>query len=196
MLEALEGRTLGVEKYPLGIGVQELAVGGRRLLHTRLRRLMMLNLTSLPCAPNSIAHAHTPNRSPANPYYPCMCVIGTRDVVRGDSPPAARPQHFWACELGDADGKGSPILHEYTKKSEYFTLKNGDKVRGGAGDCLLLLRRYYHRAVEDTNGLTFKRWEEKKGEILVVNSSELRAVQGRQANDFMCCTSHQSTQAS
>ena len=39
-----------------------------------------------------------------------------------------RPGHFWACELGDADGKGSPILHEYTKKSEYFTLKNGDKV--------------------------------------------------------------------
>lgn len=114
-----------------------------------------------------------------------MCVIGTRDVVGGDSPPAARPQHFWACELGDADGKGSPILHEYTKKSEYFTLKNGDKVRGDAGDCLLLLRRYYHRAVEDTNGLTFKRWEEKKGEILVVNSSELRAVQGRQANDFV-----------
>ena len=35
-----------------------------------------------------------------------------------------------------------------------------------------------------SNGLTFKRWE-KKGEILVVNSSELRAVQGRQANDFV-----------
>ena len=76
-------------------------------------------------------------------------------------------------------------MHTYTNKSEYFTLKNGDKVRGGAGDCLLLLRRYYHRAVEDPNGLTFKRWEEKQGDILVVNSSELRAVQGRQANDFV-----------
>ena len=73
-----------------------------------------------------------------DPYYPCMCVIGARDVVEGDSPPAARPQHFWACELGDADGKGSPILHEYAKKSAYFTLKNGDKVRGNTGDCLLL----------------------------------------------------------
>ena len=76
-------------------------------------------------------------------------------------------------------------MHTCTNKSEYFTLKNGDKVRGDAGDCLLLLRRYYHRAVEDPNGLTFKRWEEKQGDILVVNSSELRAVQGRQANDFV-----------
>ena len=36
-------------------------------------------------------------------------------------------------------------------------------------------------------GLTFKQWQAKKGEILVVNSSELRAVQGHQKNDFVLC---------
>ena len=130
-----------------------------------------------------------------------------------------RPGHFWACELGDADGTGSPILHTFTKKNEYaarpaaaplhtlppaargdqhtppctcwccccryFTLSNGVKVRGDAGECLLLLRRYYHRVAEDAQGLTFKRQEPKKGEIFVVNSSELRAVQGHQKNDFI-----------
>ena len=34
-------------------------------------------------------------------------------------------------------------------------------------------------------GLTFKQWQAKKGEVLVVNSSELRAVQGHQKNDFV-----------
>ena len=47
------------------------------------------------------------------------------------------------------------------------------------------LYRYYHRTADDTQGLTFKRWEAKKGEILVLNSSELRAVQGHQKNDFI-----------
>ena len=98
-----------------------------------------------------------------------------------------RPGHFWACELGDADGKGSPIIHTFTKKSEYFTLSNGQKMRGDAGECLLLIRRYFHRTVEDPSGLTFKLWAGKKGELLVVNSSELRAVQGHQKNDFVLC---------
>ena len=39
--------------------------------------------------------------------------------------------------------------------------------------------------VQDLSGLTFKRWQAKKGELLVVNSSELRAVQGHQKNDFV-----------
>ena len=47
------------------------------------------------------------------------------------------------------------------------------------------LYRYYHRTADDAQGLTFKRWEAKKGEILVLNSSELRAVQGHQKNDFI-----------
>ena len=58
-------------------------------------------------------------------------------------------------------------------------------MRGDAGECLLLLRRYYNRTADDAQGLTFKRWEAKKGEILVLNSSELRAVQGHQKNDFI-----------
>lgn len=37
------------------------------------------------------------------------------------------------------------------------------------------------------DGLTFKLWQGKKGELLVVNSSELRAVQGHQKNDFVLC---------
>ena len=58
------------------------------------------------------------------------------------------------------------------------------KYRGDEGDCLLLLRRYYHRTADDATGLTFMRWEAKKGEVLVVNSTELCAVQGQAACDF------------
>ena len=57
-------------------------------------------------------------------------------------------------------------------------------MRGDIGDHLLLIRRYFHRTAEDPTGLNFKQWQPKKGEILVVNSSELRAVEGHQANDF------------
>ena len=48
-----------------------------------------------------------------------------------------RPGHFWACELGDFDGKGSPLIHTFTKKSEYFKMSDGRKMRGDAGECLL-----------------------------------------------------------
>ena len=92
---------------------------------------------------------------------------------------------FGGAELGDADGKGSPIIHTFTKKNEVFTLSDGRKMRGDDGECLLLLRRYFHRTLEDLQGLTFKQWQGKKGEVHVVNSSELRAVQGHQKNDFV-----------
>ena len=108
-----------------------------------------------------------------------------RELWSKDEKKHLRPGHFWACQLDDADGKGSPILHEFKKKNEYFTLSNGEKVRGDPGECLLLLRCYYHRTAKDAQGLTFKRWVAKKGEILVLNSSELRAVQGHQKNDFI-----------
>ena len=52
------------------------------------------------------------------------------------------------------------------------------------GDCALLLSHYYHRVPDDPEGLTFVGWAAKEGEKLVVNSSELRAVQGRQECDF------------
>ena len=96
-----------------------------------------------------------------------------------------RPGHFWSAELGDADGKGSPILHTFTKKNEYFELSDGNKIRGDPGECVLLLQRYFRRTVEDTEGLTFKQELATKGEVLAVNSSELRAVQGHQKNDFV-----------
>lgn len=96
-----------------------------------------------------------------------------------------RPGHFWPCELGNFDGKGSPIIHTFTQKNESFTLSDGRKMRGDAGECLLLIRCYFHRTIEDTSGLTFKQEQGKKGELLVVNSSELRAVQGHQKNDFV-----------
>ena len=73
-----------------------------------------------------------------------------------------RPGHFWVCELGDADGKGSPVIHTFTKKNESFQLSDGRKICGDEGDCLLLIRRYYHRTVDDRTGLTFKRWQPQK----------------------------------
>jgi len=36
----------------------------------------------------------------------------------------------------------------------------------------------------DAEGLTFMRWQEKKGEVLAVNSSQVRAISGHQKNDF------------
>ena len=52
------------------------------------------------------------------------------------------------------------------------------------GDHALLLRCYFHRTADDPEGLTFVRWICRPGEKLVISSSELRAVQGRQACDF------------
>ncbi len=40
------------------------------------------------------------------------------------------------------------------------------------------MKRYYHRASDDPEGLTFKRWEAQPGEVLIINSSKFRAVQG------------------
>ena len=58
-------------------------------------------------------------------------------------------------------------------------------MRGDEGDFLLLIRHHYHRVADDADGLTFRRWAAKKGDVLVVNSSELRAVSGHQQNDFV-----------
>ena len=67
-------------------------------------------------------------------------------------------------------------------KEEYMGIT---RQRYDTGDCVLLIRCYYHRTADDPEGLTFVRWlGQKRGEILIVNSSELRAVQGRQECDF------------
>lgn len=106
-----------------------------------------------------------------------------------------RPGHFWACELGNADGKGSPILQGPFKKQQWWPPVEGEagwkpeyagipRYRYDEGECAILLRCYFHRTADDREGLTFLRWPGKAGEKLVINSSELRAVQGRQECDF------------
>ena len=54
-------------------------------------------------------------------------LVQARELWSNDEKKHLRPGHFWTCELGDADGKGSPILHIFTKKNEYFELSNGEK---------------------------------------------------------------------
>ena len=101
-----------------------------------------------------------------------------------------RPGHYWVCELGDADGKGSPILAgPFTEQTTWPPKENEPtwlpeyrgiaRLRYDAGDCALFLRRYYHRVPDDPEGLTFVREEAQATEKLVINSSELRAVQGK-----------------
>jgi len=113
-----------------------------------------------------------------------------------------RPGHFWACQLGDAglllgdaSRRGSPILAgPFDRRQQWPPLEGeaGWKVafrgikalRYDAGECAILLRCYYHRTADDPEGLTFLRHAKVGTEILVINSCELRAVQGRQKNDF------------
>mmetsp|Transcript_15096 Transcript_15096/g.47537 ORF Transcript_15096/g.47537 Transcript_15096/m.47537 type:complete len:168 (+) Transcript_15096:507-1010(+) len=106
-----------------------------------------------------------------------------------------RPGHFWAARLGDADGKGSPILAGPFKARTCWPPQEGEagwkadykgieRQRYDVGECAILLQCYYHRTVDDPEGLTFVLWKTKRGERLVVNSCELRAVQGRQECDF------------
>ena len=114
-----------------------------------------------------------------------------------------RPGHFWACERGDAGDlladtsrKGSPILAGPFNSRQFWPPNEGEPgwqeayqgipwLRYDPEECALLLRCYYHRVGDDAEGLTFVRWMGQKcGEVLVTNSSELRAVQGRQVCDF------------
>ena len=83
-----------------------------------------------------------------------------------------RPGHHWVAELGDADGEGSPVIKGPFQQQEYFEGLRFDK-----GDYALLVRRWYNRTPEDRMGLTFMRWEDpQKKKVLIINSSELRAV--------------------
>ena len=77
------------------------------------------------------------------------------------------------------------ILSLSSRSVRHALFSCGTQVRSDAGEWLLLRRRYYNRMADDAQGLTFKRWAAKKNEILVLNSSELRAVQGHQKNDFI-----------
>ena len=68
-----------------------------------------------------------------------FAAVQARELWSTEEKVHLRPGHFWAAELGDADGKGSPILHTFTKKNEYFTLSDGSKILGGPGECVQLL---------------------------------------------------------
>ena len=76
-----------------------------------------------------------------------------------------RPGHFWVCELGDVDGKGSPVAHIFSQKNEVNVASDGQKYRGDEGECLLLIRYYYHRMADDASDLTCMRLKPKKGEV-------------------------------
>ena len=124
-----------------------------------------------------------------------FAAVQARELWSTEEQVHMRPGHFWACVLGDADGKGSPILFGPFVKQQYWPPTEGEegwkeefrsltRQRYDAGDCALLVRCYYHRTPDDREGLTFVRWQARPGEMLVITSSELRAVQGRQECDF------------
>ena len=113
-----------------------------------------------------------------------------------------RPGHFWVCELGNAGDllanfgqQGSPILAGPFASRQHWPPNEGEagwreayrgipRLRYDPGECAILLRCYYHRTADDPEGLTFLRWKAARGEILVINTSELRAVESHQANNF------------
>ena len=125
-----------------------------------------------------------------------FAAVQARELWSTEEQVHMHPGHFWACQLGDANGKGSPILVGPFPKQQYWPPNEAEacwkeeymgiaRLRYDEGECAILLRCYFHRAADDAQGLTFVRWQgEKLGERLVVNSSELRAVQGRQECDF------------
>ena len=94
--------------------------------------------------------------------------------------------------LGDAvdlEHPGSPIIAGPFKERTYWPPDEGEsgweeRFRGIArqrydkDDCALLLSYHYNRVADDPEGLTFVGWAAKEGEILVVNSSEVRGVTG------------------
>ena len=87
------------------------------------------------------------------------------------------------CTLEVADGQPD-LLSKNQRRSTMrhrwrYNPTSGMRCRRGPSPPMI------HRTVDDTSGLTFKPWQAKKGEVLVVNSSELRAVQGHQKNDFV-----------
>jgi len=114
-----------------------------------------------------------------------------------------RPGQYWGCDLGDAgkllkdpSREGSAILAGPFKSRESWPPIEGEarwkpEYRGmtrhcyDVGECAILISYYFHRTADDAEGLTFLRYKGlQRGEIFVANSSELRAVQGLQRNDF------------
>ncbi|KAJ1641311.1 hypothetical protein T492DRAFT_921886 [Pavlovales sp. CCMP2436] len=98
-----------------------------------------------------------------------FAAVQVRELWSDEERVYLRPGHFWVCELGDADGKGSPIMH---RDGSPITLEKRTQFEGSRfekGDFAILIRRYLNRTAHDAQGLT-------AGEMLIVNSSELRYV--------------------
>ena len=89
-----------------------------------------------------------------------FAAVQARELWSTEEQVHMRPGHFWACELGDADGKGSPILAGPFDKQQYWPPNEGEagwetrhrgitRRRYDAGDCALLVRCYFHRTADD-----------------------------------------------
>ena len=110
-----------------------------------------------------------------------------------------RPGHHWLFEFGDG-GDGTCI----DKPSEHELHADGSfklaprkwveykGVRFYNGDMALVVKRWLHRVETDASALSFIEWDETMEKApdaptagMIVNSSELRTVQGHQKNDFV-----------
>lgn len=112
-----------------------------------------------------------------------FAAVQARELWSTEEQVHMRPGHFWACELGNANGQGSPILKEFTRQ-QFWPPREGEagyeekykgiqRQRYDEGECAILLRCYFNRTADDPEGLTFVRWQERNGEMLVINSSEM-----------------------
>jgi hypothetical protein len=80
-----------------------------------------------------------------------------------------RPGHYWLFELGDA-GQGSPVSKTFDKREMFRG------IRFDANECAIRVKRWLNRTADDLEGLTFVEWQEADQDVMIVNSSELRAV--------------------
>ncbi|KAJ1635119.1 hypothetical protein T492DRAFT_969221 [Pavlovales sp. CCMP2436] len=105
-----------------------------------------------------------------------FAAVQVRELWSDEERVHLHPGHFWVFELGDADGKGSPIRHRDGSPITFEKRTQFEGSRFEKGDFAILIRRYLDRTADDAQGLTFVPWQESAGETLIVNSSELRYV--------------------
>jgi hypothetical protein len=106
-----------------------------------------------------------------------FAAVQVRELWAAEERVNLRNGHFWVCELGDADGEGSPIMPDTDGLPMTFESRTQfEGTRFEKGDSAILIRRYLNRTADDTQGLTFVPWVENEGETLIVNSSELRYI--------------------
>ena len=80
-----------------------------------------------------------------------FAAVQAREVWSEEEHVHMRPGHFWACEMGDADGRGSPILAGPFAKQQFWPPNKGEagwkeayngiiQQRYDSGDCALFIR--------------------------------------------------------